>query len=390
MGIAWGLLLGLFFLARRDGSGTLPPLWAIVTWALLFRVIGLTATPVYEDDYNRFLWDGWVLVTTGNPYQKPPVDFFRDESIPEYLQPILRNVNYPGVPTIYGPVLQYVFGCSTLLSPGSLFTLKCLFLIADLALLVLLSRAASRTSLLLFSWCPLLIFEVSFNAHPDLVGAVLLFGGYLCHLRGRAWWAGALGALAFGAKILAVLAIPLFIWRGGWRAAVAFAGTLLAVYSPFLLQGTSADWDGLRTFATYWEFNSALYAIVHAFFEMRWAKGICYGLFVCAYAIVFFSWIKRSAPEAPLDTMYGLFFLVSPVINAWYLLWLLPFAAMRPRPWSLAAMAAVGLSYATRSNLLGGETSDFSHPIWLRPLEFGIIAVALVAPAVGRALKKPS
>jgi len=375
LGVAWAILLILHF--RRHTRQVEIPLLSILLWAAVFRLAGLSADPLYEDDFNRFLWDGWVFATTGNPYQIPPADFFGDESVPEAFLPILHEVNYPTVATIYGPVLEYLFGLSYLLSPGSLTFLKILFLASDLTILGLLCKFASRHAVLLYAWCPLLIFEVAFNAHPDLLGTALLFAGFLAHSRDRAVTAAVFGALACGVKVLAVLALPFFILRGGLRAVFASAATLLVVYSPFILQGSTADWDGLSVFMRFWEFNSALFAVFSHFLENPAAKFASYGLFALAYSAIFLSWARNRSNLPPLDIVYGLFFLASPVINPWYLLWMLPFVTLRPKLWSLVALIAVCASYATVSNLNPAVTGNFSHPVWVRPLEFGIIGLAL-------------
>jgi len=380
LGTAWAVLLLLCF--GRGKNARMPAVHSIIVWAIVFRFIGLTAIPVYEDDYNRFLWDGWVFVSSGNPYQKPPIDFYGDANVPIDLRRTLYDVAYPGVPTIYGPVLQFVFGASALISPANLITLKCLFLIADLALMGLIAWRSSRRTLLLYAWCPLLIFEVSFNAHPDLLGAALVFAGYQSHLRGRIILPAVLVGLACAVKILAVVAVPVLIWRGRWRSALAFAITLLAVYTPFILQGSTADWEGLLVFAEHWEFNSALYAIVHKVAAAPIAKLLCYGLFACVYAALFIIWTRGRIAEFPLDGIYGLFLFVSPVINPWYLLWIMPFAVRRPRIWSITALIAVSLSYATISNLSADGAGNFGHPSWLRPVEFGIILLAIAIDAI--------
>ena len=103
------------------------------------------------------------------------------------------------------------------------------------------------------------------------------------------------------------------------------------------------------------------------------------GLLIFAAA---FYWLMRrywsgKDSEPPLDIVFGMFFLVSPVINPWYLQWLLPFAAMRPRFWSVTALAVVSLSYTTGYNLGDPSLYAYAHPVWLRPLEFGLISLAV-------------
>ena len=66
MGAVWGALVGAFFLY---GKG-LPKgaLIGILIWAALFRIVGIAANPILaEDDYFRFMWDGYRFAVTGDP-----------------------------------------------------------------------------------------------------------------------------------------------------------------------------------------------------------------------------------------------------------------------------------------------------------------------------------
>ena len=83
----------------------------------------------------------------------------------------------------------------------------------------------------------------------------------------------------------------------------------------------------------------------------------------------------RSLP--PGEILFGVFLLLSPVTNPWYLLWMLPFVAIRPSVWGYAALAAVSLSYCHGLYLPGSELPAYHHPIWIRPLELAIIGVAI-------------
>ena len=40
----------------------------VILWAILFRLAGCWAEPIYEDDHFRFLWDGYQFSQTGDPY----------------------------------------------------------------------------------------------------------------------------------------------------------------------------------------------------------------------------------------------------------------------------------------------------------------------------------
>ena len=96
------------------------------------------------------------------------------------------------------------------------------------------------------------------------------------------------------------------------------------------------------------------------------------GLVLCVY--------RRSASASVPrgDWIYGGFLALWPVVNAWYLLWLLPFAAIRPSAWAWTASVVVLLSYVTGLNLDNLQMEPFGHPFWVRPVEYGLIALAML------------
>jgi hypothetical protein len=76
------------------------------------------------------------------------------------------------------------------------------------------------------------------------------------------------------------------------------------------------------------------------------------------------------------DIVLGVFFLVAPVVNAWYLLWLLPFSVLYPSLWSWTFSVSVMLSYAIGINLDSTQYDPFELPMWAYFLEYGSVLVA--------------
>ena len=119
-----GLLpLGLVF-ARFKRRPHEFPLGRLLCWALAFRLCGLWGVPVFEDDWFRYLWDGYRFFETGSPYGFAPMQAFADESVPAAFQRILDQINNPHLPTIYGPTTEYAFLFSHMLAPASLTPFK--------------------------------------------------------------------------------------------------------------------------------------------------------------------------------------------------------------------------------------------------------------------------
>ena len=180
--------------------------------------------PLFEDDYFRYLWDGFQFAQTGTPYGAAPAAFFADAQIPQVFQRILDHINYPDVPTIYGPVTELLFLLAYLLEPGSLIPLQALLIGVDILLIRLLLTVAQPTHVLLYAWCPLVIKEIAFTAHPDGLGVSLAIAAVVLSSRRHTVGAAICIALAVGAKVFALLLVPFVLARAGPRAWLAFVG----------------------------------------------------------------------------------------------------------------------------------------------------------------------
>jgi len=140
--------------------------WIFIS-ALILRLISLLGEPLFEDDYFRYLWDGFQTATTNDPYTFAPTVFF-DQDIPEIFEPILSFINYPDIATVYGPVSQWIFAFGYLVEAGEIWPLQLMAAIADMLVLCVLFKMGAGNILLLYAWSPLLLKEFSLTAHPDI------------------------------------------------------------------------------------------------------------------------------------------------------------------------------------------------------------------------------
>jgi hypothetical protein len=140
----------LLAMRRWDGSFSSFQLlvWILVVGALI-RALMLFSTPILEDDFYRYLWDGAVVARGFNPYKYAPQSILNgfDSSgpVPEVLRQlardsgeIIRRINHPYLSTIYPPVAQAAFTLAHWLSPWSLTVWRLVLLGFDLATLGLL------------------------------------------------------------------------------------------------------------------------------------------------------------------------------------------------------------------------------------------------------------
>ena len=305
--------------------------------------------------------------------------------MPALFQGVLDGVNYPELPTIYAPVTQVVFLVAYWVKPASVAVLQAILIAVDLATVFLLLRLAPARNVLLYAWCPLVVKEIAFTAHPDGVGVCLLRAAE----RHRRWGiAATVLGLAVATKTFALVLAPLILLRARPRHWMLFAGVAAAAYLPFVVLG-GTDLLSLGIFARDWEFNSAVFGLLKTVvppFEARLALGLGFAAFWGWYCLRYARGSSRGAPRG--DWLFGILLAVSPVINPWYLLWLLPFAVVFPSFWAWTASMAILLSYVTGLNLPDYTLQPYEQPVWARGLEFGLILLAVAADVAVRHRKR--
>lgn len=370
----------------------------ILGFAMLVRVALLFSYPIQEDDFYRYLWDGKMVASGLNPYSIAPravlekkgagADFQRRASIPAHdtdFALILSRVNHPSVPTVYPPLAQAVFGCTALIAPGSLLALRLVFLLFDLGvcglMLMLLKHCdASPLWVLVYAWSPLVIKESINSAHYDVVPTFFLLLALLLSVKGRSVPAFASLALAILGKLYPVLLVPVFMWRtweiqGFTRAilsAVVAAVIIVLSYTPFLDAGPLL-WKGTLTFAQHWQTNSLLFPLLQSLLGERWIANtvVAVGL-GCTLATLLCRFSLREAREFlwVIFVILGVLFLLSPVGNPWYFLWIVPFLCIFPFHSWLLLSGLLGLYYLSFYFIYRDTPETFRWVIWLEHIPF--------------------
>lgn len=377
------------------------PLAGVLGLALLLRLIAVQASPLLEDDHFRYLWDGLRTATHLDPYRLPPSAFFGDNDLPARWQDILGGINNPDVPTIYGPLLQWLFALAWWIAPGRLAPLQALLMAADMAvLLVLVRQGTNRRWLLAYAVHPLILKEAMACAHPDGLVALTLLLALVAWQRRHAAQAGVMLGLAVGTKVAALVALPLLLlapsvrhnpsepapsgmrWALGLGA--SFVATLALLYGPFVLAGGS-DAAALGTFGSQWRFNPLLYRVIEALLPVGTARPVAALLIVAGIAAIGWRWWRnrhRAAAPAPLplDAALAVLLLLSPVLNPWYWLWALALSVQRGRCAVVAGGAVAVVSYFNSSVLLEAGWRTGSEPAapYLVPWPLALLQVTVL------------
>lgn len=380
--------------------------WVVIGFGVLFRCVLFFSNPIQEDDFYRYLWDGKVVASGLNPYRfaplliqeqlakqaagaayKPYVQLAEEDT---YIALILSRVNHPNIPTIYPPFTQAIFGLTAWIAPGSLAVLRLVFFAFDLSicglLLVLLGRLSLNPLLVgVYAWSPLVIKETMNSAHYDVVPTFCLVLALVLMVQGRGVLAHISLAAAVLGKLYPLLLMPVFLarlWktRGSGPALLGLltvGAVLLVGYAPFWHIG-EALWTGTRTFAEQWQTNSLIFPGIVALVDERWLANALVGVGLGGAAIlVSFRSELQDNPQFAWSTglIMGVLFLLSPVGNPWYFVWLVPFLSLFPlRSWLLLS-GLLSLYYLSFHYIYRGQQETFQWVVWLEYLPFyGLLA----------------
>lgn len=313
--------------------------------ALLARVAALTGPVVFEDDFARYLWDGYQTLSSGTPYGKAPAQFFGDDAQSQANKALLSLVNNPDYPTIYGAVPEYLFAAAYFVFGATSTGLRVLYLLVEFGLVIFFLQKNRPTSGILAAILlhPLLLEATYFSAHFEVVTVMLLFAAHSVQSRS----AQLIGAgLTLATRLPLAILLPYFVISetsslrsarqlldAARRAAAIMVVALLIslpLYFVFFREATGkpSELGILLQFAQNFQFNSFIATVFEFFPDRRLAKVVGTSLFVFAYCFVFWLWRSKRINRNEAESLSLLsLFICSPIVNPWYALWLVPFLA---------------------------------------------------------------
>lgn len=323
---------------------------------------------LYDDDHWRYLWDGHVAASGIDPRAFPPDDRRLDAlaTDSQVWEQIRANVNHPWLTTIYPPLPQLVFRVLHALAPGSVVALKLVWILADLAAILLIRKTlillrGPSSLLLLYAWNPLLIKVTAGSAHFDVLvalGVALLAYGVASRRRltlASGWIA------AVGAKVTPLVFLLPVARRLGWR------WTAAAIASSVMLLASLRGGSGSEAFSRDWEFNATFFHLLKLLFTWTGDASLWARVAVGGATIASGVWAARRfdlSPAGPrsedaaddarkqIETFasaalipMGVLLLCGPVLMPWYLIWVLPLAAVARRLFWFQLTAVTHLAF---------------------------------------------
>ncbi|MEW6352493.1 MAG: glycosyltransferase 87 family protein [Thermodesulfobacteriota bacterium] len=357
----WVLLVTVY-LTRLEARSRVILAWMVVV-GVGMRSAMLVSTPMLEDDFYRYLWDGGLSANGYNPYTHSPAEVIRGSArVPDPLiglarsgHPVIGRINNPEVRSIYPPVAQGLFALSYALRPWSLHAWRCLLLVFDgitLILVLTVLRSLGRSDLwaALYWWNPLVIKEVVNSAHLDVACIPFVFCAVIWALRGKAVPAAVALGLGVGVKVWPVVLAPVVVScaaRHGKRllpAIALFLGMVGAMAALVYASGMDGS-SGFSAYAQRWERNDALFMALRWGVEsvlrvLSWnpgSAGLISRALVGAALVGWIGWVCRKPAVDPDETwqrclsILAAVFLLSPTQFPWYYVWVVPFLAICPR-----------------------------------------------------------
>lgn len=363
------LYLGLFllyllslWLSLQAPCGFKAKLPLILLFALAFRLLLLPAAPALSDDVYRYLWEGYLQTEGINPYEHGP----QSPELEDYRNPVWTSVNNKEVSAIYPPFAQMVHALFYL-GFGSVSGFKLAFLGVEVglvsAILALLRRSGRPLGrVLVYAWNPLVVIEVAWSGHHDvLVVGLLLWALLLLQIRSRVAAMGVLAAAVLS-KLYPLILAPAFL-RGlparyrGWLAVF-----LLAMLAPYLGAG-SRLLAGLSLYRDQWRFNGFFHSwLTGQGLSQIWVEGLMGAGLLTLFCVC---WVRGFCRLRQLYWLTGAVLLFSPTLFPWYLVWIVPFLCFFPNPaWLLLS----GLSFLSYEVLIDWSVLGIwrSDPFFLK------------------------
>ncbi len=275
-GVVFLGVVALSFATVRNGLGNERRIvFVILGCGLLMRALMIPSTPVLEDDFYRYLWDGAVTANGLNPFATAPGDALGGGAGPTLTtlaaegRGVLERVNHPHLKTIYPPVAQGAFAAAYLIEPWSLRAWRVVCLIGELGTLGiglwLLATLGQPLVWIALYWLNPLVVKVLMNsAHMEAIVLPFVMAAVLLLAWRRPVWATVALGFAIGAKVWPAVLVPLVLrpllaHPARLIGALAILGGMGVCWVLPPLLGGMDETSGFVAYASYWQTNSALF-----------------------------------------------------------------------------------------------------------------------------------
>ena len=213
----------------------------VIGFAIAMHAMTYLVDPYLSSDIYRYVWDGIVQHAHISPYRyvpgNPALTFLREPN-----QEIFDNINRRDYArTIYPPVAQMLYWVAVCfgrtVAAMKLFMLgfECMAAWALIVILRWLGRPAAE--ILLFLWCPLLVWAIGNAGHVDALVCGFMALALLCRLKNKPVLTGLFLGCAVMTKFYPLLLVPALYQRRGWKMPATIIAVCIAGYAVYLSAG---------------------------------------------------------------------------------------------------------------------------------------------------------
>ncbi len=383
--LAW---FGIAFVIYLAGAGAARRLrlrapGPVLVWAFLVAAaslaVHLPGSLLLSNEVQRYRFDGSVGVAGYNPYTVAPADSGFAALRAGFDPP----VPHPDRTALYPPLAEMGFYALARTGRDSVLDYRLLASVVALlagGVLVLLARGIGLpvVNAVFFLWHPLIIVESGVNGHVDVLALFfLLLSLTLLVFRHEL---GPLTTLALATlvKIYPAALFPLYLRRiPVYRTLLFFLVVLLGVL-PFSAAGPRLL-HGLFDYLGHARANPGPYLLLESVFDAlgrpEWTRIAVGGL--GAAILVWLTATDDGSGESMVRRAFYLALppvLLGPVVNPWYLVWLIPFLTLlrQTNPWRMPLLFLSGSIALGYVGVVWGAV-----PAWVAGLEFGPAALLL-------------
>ena len=353
------ILIGILFFLAIININKIPIKETWIAWiiftGLFARLILIPSSPILEDDFYRYMWDGAVTANEFNPYVLSPQDVIEKKSnVPEKILKlvdesgeVINKINHPKIKTIYPTLSQIIFAVSYYVFPWSVTGWKFLLLFGDIFVLFFLIRILRELELpisfVAIYWLnPIVLHEFFNTGHYDLFALLFTSISIYYFLRNEFVTSSITLALAVGFKLWPVLIFPIFLRKltnQKWKmisSILAFSVFVIVIFIPVFRAGIYKDL-GFIKYAANWINNAAFYTLlkdgIESFtttFKIYYVCADCVARWVTGGIIllVLLLLIRKPAKDNhdlmnKILLIIAVSFLISPTQFPWYYTWLI-------------------------------------------------------------------
>lgn len=342
--IAVLLLMFVFYVIAVRSADYLPAR-TVVACIVTLHALVLVAPPLLSTDVFSYQLYGRIALLHGsNPYLTLPDAFSQDPVYP-YI-----GTSWTHTPSVYGPLFTALsYFLAPLSITASTFSYKAVAAIASLVTVALVWKAARLRGLnpvkaaALVGLNPLVVVYGVGGGHNDLMMSCALIAGVYMLLQRRERAGGGLAAVAVGIKMSAVILLPFALaaeGRGRGRkgrldalvgagiAAAALGGVALVVFGTAPLRSLSTL-TRLQSIDNSESIPGFVASRVGLSASGRVVDTLLTGIF-----LVTTCWLLRRVWRGEMDWVdgtgwaIGVLLLTARFVAPWYVVWLLPFAAL--------------------------------------------------------------